>query len=540
MSSRADDAVLSTLVARHAAEQPNETAIDSVEDGLLSWRELRDAGLAWAGVLDRLGVQPGDCVLSMIATGHRAYTAWVGASMAGACDVHVNHALIGKSLSNVVATTGARVAFVGSELLEQWKPMLAEGLGFLVVVDPVPVDDERILSLNDLLEDSPPLAAEVPQSGDDLSCVIFTSGTTGNAKGVMLPWKAWSFAHLRAGAVPRELRRGKVPYIPFSLAHYSARFPFYAAMWDGTRVCTRRQFKTDRWLTDIREHGCQWTSLLGSMGGFLLNTEPQPEDDDNPLEFVVAAPVFPGVDRFKQRFGVDQVHTCYGQSEITVLFSSAGAYEVSEETIEFCGVPADSVDVKLVDERGADVEAGQAGEMIVRAREGVLSTGYLNNPEATAATYQNGWIHTGDLFTRTREGRYKFVDRMNDYLRRRGENISSFEVEREVLAHPGVFECAVYGVRSEYAEDEVMAAVVVDREHWESPADLLEFLQCRLPAFALPRFVEVFDKLPKTTTAKIRKALLRTRSTGADTWDRLEGQVRKGRRQGAETDRSRG
>lgn len=530
-----EDITLSALVARHAVERPGDIAIDSVEDGQISWRELHEFGLAWAGILERLGVQRGDCVLSMIPTGHAAYTAWIGASMAGACDVHINHALIGRSLSNVVETTRARVAFIGSDFLEQWKPMLEAGLEFIVLVDSVEAEDSRIASLQDLLRDSTPLLRGVEQSATELSCVIFTSGTTGRAKGVMLPWNAWSFAHLRAGAVPRELRRNKVPYLPFSLAHYSARFPFYAAMWDGTRVCTRRQFKTDRWLADIREHGCQWTSLLGGMGGFLLNTDPQPDDSENPLEFVVAAPVFPGVDAFKSRFGIDQVYTSYGQSEITVVFSSAGAYEVSEETIEFCGVPCDAVDVKLVDDQGVEVEAGVPGQMLVRARDGSLSSGYFNNPEATAATYRDGWIYTGDLFTRTQDGRYKFVDRMNDYLRRRGENISSFEVEREVLAHPGVQECAVYGVRSEFTEDEVMAAVVVDRARWTSPEELLSFLTNRLPAFALPRYVEVLDELPKTTTAKVQKAQLRTRGVGSDTWDRLSGQGgrRKGMRAGS-------
>lgn len=522
-----DEFVLSTLVAKHALERPGEVAIDSVEDGALTWRELHESGLAWAGALRRLGVGRGDCVLSMIPTGHGAYAAWLGASAAGACDVHVNHALLGQSLVDVVATTGARFAFIDSAFLDRWRPMLQRGLEAIVVVDGSSAEEGRVLNLEELLKDSQPLDQEVGQTGEDLACVIFTSGTTGSAKGVMLPWDAWAFAHSRAGAVPRSLRQDKVAYVPFSLAHYSGRFPLYAAACEGIRICTRRGFKTDRWLADIRDLGAQWTSLLGGMGRFLLNTAPQPDDAENPLEFVIAAPVFPGIDQFRERFGIGKVHTSYGQSEITVVFSSAGAYEVSEETMEYCGVPSSSVEVELIDKNGLPVELGLTGEMIVRPKGGTLSVGYLNNPEATASTYRDGWIHTGDLFSRTWDGKYRFVDRKNDYLRRRGENISSFEVEREVLTFPAVRECAVYGVRSEFTEDDVMVAVVVDTERWVSPEALIEFLQGRLPSFAIPRYVELFDCLPKTATERVKKVQLRERGVSATTWDRM-GEVEAG------------
>lgn len=516
-----DELVLSTLVARHAVERPGDVAIDSVEDGSLTWRELHSFGLAWAGVLQWLGVKKGDCVLSMIPTGHSAYLAWLGASALGACDVHVNHALVGRSLADVVGTTRASFAFVDEAFLDRWRPMLEKGLKAIVVVGGDVADEPRIFNLDKLMKASQPLDQEVRQTGEDLACVIFTSGTTGSAKGVMLPWNAWSFAHLRAGAVPRALRHGKVAYVPFSLAHYSGRFPLYAAASDGTRICTRRQFKTDRWLADIREFGAQWTSLLGGMGRFILSTERKPDDADNPLEFVIASPVFPGVDQFRERFGISEVHTSYGQSEITVVFSSVGVYEVCEETREYCGVPYSSVDVELVDEHSVPVGHGLTGEMIIRPKDGMLSVGYLNNPQATASTYRDGWIHTGDLFSRTLDGRYRFVDRKNDYLRRRGENISSFEVEREVLTYPGVQECAVYGIRSEFTEDEVMVAVVVQPELWGSPEALIDFLQGRLPSFAIPRYVEVFDRLPKTATERVKKVQLRERGVSTTTWDRL-------------------
>jgi crotonobetaine/carnitine-CoA ligase len=522
-----DDTTLPRLVAARAATSPHQVALDSIEDGALTWAELHDYGLAWAGALRAIGAGTGDCVLSMIPTGHDAYAAWLGAAAAGLCDVHVNHALRGRSLVDILHTTRARIAVIAAEFWDQWRPVLDAGLEKIVVIGALPVADPRVISLDDLLRGSRPLAAPVAQRASDIACVIFTSGTTGNAKGVLLPWSAWNFAHREAGSVPRQIRQGRVPYVPYTLAHYSGRFPLYSGAAEGTRVCTRRQFKTDHWLDDIREHDCTWAALLGGMGSFLLASAERSDDADNPLEFVVAAPVFPGIDRFKQRFGGPDIYTCYGQSEITVIFTSAGAYEVSEETRRYCGVPAAAIEVRLIDEAGAEVAPGQSGEMIVRAPQGCLSVGYLNNPEATAATYRDGWVHTGDLFQRTADDWYAFVDRKKDYLRRRGENISSFEVEREILAHPAVIDCAVFGVKSAVTEDEVMASIVVDPKVWQSPEDLLEFLADRMPAFALPRYVDVVDDLPKTSTSKVQKGQLRDRGVTPSTWDRLAGARRE-------------
>jgi crotonobetaine/carnitine-CoA ligase len=186
-----------------------------------------------------------------------------------------------------------------------------------------------------------------------------------------------------------------------------------------------------------------------------------------------------------------------------------------------CGKPRPGVEVRLVDAQDCEVPTGQIGEMIVRAdRPYAMNSGYNRMPEATARAWRNGWFHTGDAFRKDEAGYYYFVDRVKDAIRRRGENISSFEVEVEVCAHPDVREAAAVAVPSAMSEDEVMVIVAPVFGHVIDPEALCQFLSERMPYFMVPRYVRVMDALPKTPSAKVQKAELRSQGITADTWDR--------------------
>jgi crotonobetaine/carnitine-CoA ligase len=162
------------------------------------------------------------------------------------------------------------------------------------------------------------------------------------------------------------------------------------------------------------------------------------------------------------------------------------------------------------------------GELVVRAAEPWnLMAGYWNAPEKTVEAWRNLFFHTGDALTRDADGNFYYVDRIKDVIRRRGENISSVELEGEILKHPDVFAVAAYGVPSEFGEDEVMVAVVPGPGSTADPADIVAFLEPRVPRYMVPRYVEIVDDLPRTPTEKIRKIELRRRGVGAATWDRL-------------------
>jgi carnitine-CoA ligase len=179
------------------------------------------------------------------------------------------------------------------------------------------------------------------------------------------------------------------------------------------------------------------------------------------------------------------------------------------------------VEVRLVDENDCEVALGEVGEMLVRTdRPWAMNSGYYKAPEATARAWRNGWFHTGDAFRQDSDGFFFFVDRMKDAIRRRGENISSFEVEAEILAHPDVREAAAIAVPSELEEDEVMAVVAAAPGRSIDPAQLIEFLRDRLAFFMIPRYIRVLDELPKTPSSKVLKTDLRAQGVTADTWDR--------------------
>jgi crotonobetaine/carnitine-CoA ligase len=186
-----------------------------------------------------------------------------------------------------------------------------------------------------------------------------------------------------------------------------------------------------------------------------------------------------------------------------------------------CGGPRAGVEARLVDENDCEVPVGEVGELIVRTdAPWAMNSGYYRNPEATARAWRNGWFHTGDAFRKDADGNHFFVDRMKDAIRRRGENISSFEVEAEVIAHPAVREAAAVAVPSEIAEDEVLVAVSLAQGCTLDPAELVEFLRPRMAHFLIPRYVRIMDELPKTPTQKVQKHLIRKDGVTADTWDR--------------------
>jgi carnitine-CoA ligase len=178
-------------------------------------------------------------------------------------------------------------------------------------------------------------------------------------------------------------------------------------------------------------------------------------------------------------------------------------------------------DVALVDDHGRAVAAGEVGEIVVRPNEpSIMSDGYLGLPEATLASRRNLWFHTGDLARHDADGFHYFVGRRTDSIRRRGENISAFEVEEVLKLHPSVLDAAAYGVPSELTEDDVMVAVVVRRGATFDPRDLTAFCAERLARHLVPRYVDVVEELPRTPTEKVRKDVLRERGVTATTWDR--------------------
>jgi crotonobetaine/carnitine-CoA ligase len=253
----------------------------------------------------------------------------------------------------------------------------------------------------------------------------------------------------------------------------------------------------------------------------LLDQPPSSDDPDLPLRFLILGPDSLKAIDFAKRFDV-RVGVAFNMTEISCAITSGWDFTDPRSCGRLRqGYPG--YEVRLVDEHDADVEPGSVGELIVRtAVPWTLNGGYFGYPEKTAEAWRNGWFHTGDGLRVDDDGNYFFVDRFKEAIRRKGENISSYEVELEVGQHPAVAECAVIPVPGGDAGDEVKACVVLARGAALTPAELIEFLIPRMPRFMVPRYVEVLAELPKSEAlSKVRKVELRRDPLNAATWDRV-------------------
>ena len=257
--------------------------------------------------------------------------------------------------------------------------------------------------------------------------------------------------------------------------------------------------------------------LVGAMAGYLASLPASASDADNPIRRMIVVPMPADLDDFMARYGLEEVAQVHAMTEMPPPLCTRG--RVTDPTS--CGKVSDGFDLRVVDDNDYPVPAGVPGELVVRAHHPwVITPGYLNKPVETARAWRNGWFHTGDAVYVDDNGEVHFVDRLKDAIRRRGENISSIEVEREILAHPQVAEAACIPVPGLHGEDEVMAFLVAAPGGAIDLPDLVHFLIPRLAHFAVPRYFEVIVELPKTPTMKVRKVELRQRGLSETTWDR--------------------
>jgi crotonobetaine/carnitine-CoA ligase len=315
-----------------------------------------------------------------------------------------------------------------------------------------------------------------------------------------------------------EMTGEDVYYAPLPLFHIAGQWAgVYACCIMGATIVVPKNFSLTGFWDEVKRHKATCTFLLGAMANFLHAQPPRADDTDNPLERALLVPLLPETEDFKARFGC-LVSTTWGSTEVNVPMRSG--FELANNRT--CGRLADDrYEVRIVDGDDKELPPGMRGEAVVRAREPwILMAGYWNDPAATALAWRNLWLHSGDMLMRDKAGNFYFVDRTNDAIRRRGENISSLEVEREVNAHAQVLESAVIPVASEHSEQEVMAVVVPQPGARLDPAELIEFLAPRMAYFMVPRYIDTVADLPKTETGKIQKFTLRARGITETTWDR--------------------
>ncbi|MBN9039045.1 MAG: AMP-binding protein [Rhizobiales bacterium] len=503
------------MLEKWASVRPDKVFAMFPDGTTWTYAETRRTAIRTANALRRLGVRQGERVMAWLPNSADCLRLWFGLNYLGAAFVPLNLAYRGNLLAHALGLSEARLGVVHADLHLRLGETDRKALKEIVVLggEGMPVDGLTVHQSDalDCADETPPPLERAIMPWD-LQSIIFTSGTTGPSKGVMS-----SYLHLYNMAVSAPFLDGDDRYmINLPMFHSGGVMPVTAMLIHGGSIAMVDAFNTEQFWPTVRRMGITTSILLGVMGGFLLKRPPDPNDRNHTLRTCTYVPLNDTAPQFHARFGTD-IHTHFNMTEISMPLVS----EANPGTLGSAGKPRAGVDVRIVDGNDCEVPVGAVGELVVRTDcPWAMSHGYAGNAEATAAAWRNGWFHTGDGFRRDEVGNFFFVDRLKDAIRRRGENISSFEVESEVFEHPAIREVAVIGVKSEIAEDEVMAVVALKDGTGFDPAELIAFLRPRMAHFMIPRYVRVVETLPRTPTSKIEKAKLRGEGITVDTWDR--------------------
>jgi len=470
-----------------------------------------------AGVLRSAGIEPGDRVAIICSNRIEFFEIVLGCTWLGAIAVPINVASRGPQLEHILSNCAARLLVIEAAYAEN-----------LALVDPRQlaidaiwlIDDTTELRIGDVTSiamprDGAPIAAARVRPGD-LALILYTSGTTGPAKGVCCPQAQYFWWAVNTASL-LQLTADDVLCSSLPLFHTNALNTFYQALLTGSSVCFEKRFSASRFFASLAQHKATVTYLLGAMVPILLST-PQAAEETAHAVRVALAPGVPARfhQEFTQRTGI-RLLDGWGSTETNFVLGAT----IEHQQPGLMGPVFEGFQARVVDEQDNELADDTAGELVVRADDPfAFASGYFRNPEQTAEAWRNLWFHTGDRVIRRSDGYFRFVDRLKDAIRRRGENISSFEVEQVLLSHPAVANAAAFPVRSSLAEDEVMAAVILHPGQTLTEAELIAFCEPRLAHFAVPRYLEFMQELPSTESGKIQKYKLRERGVTAATWDR--------------------
>jgi carnitine-CoA ligase len=519
------------LIRRQAAEQGNRPFVRFEDGQAFTFRSLDDWTDALAGSLAALGVRAGDRVLSLIGNRAEALGLLFATVKLGAVWVPVNTALRGAFLQHQLDNAEPRVVVVEDSLASNLADVTVGAVApeaLILVGDsatptPACLRGIRRLAFPDLraLQAPSDLALITPAPGD-VAMILYTSGTTGPSKGVLIP-HAHCYLFGLGTAEATALTTVDRYFICMPLFHANALLlQFVGSLIAGAEVTVVERFRATTWLAEVRASQATVTNGLGVIPEFIFRQPPTDRDRNHRLRLIVSVPIAEEWGHaFEARFGVPFMQL-FGMTECNIV-----AYtRPGEALVPGCAghLLTEWFEVRIVDpDTDVTLPPGQIGEIAIRPKvPGGFMAGYFRMPEKTLEAWRNLWFHTGDAGRLDDLGRLHFVDRLKDCIRRRGENISSFEIEQVLNAHPAVAESAVVGIRLPGAggEDEVKAYVVSAPGATLDPVALLDWCTPRMPHFAVPRFVEVVTELAKTPTGKLQKTSLRQAGITGATWDR--------------------
>ncbi len=472
--------------------------------------------------LARRGIREGSRVILLLPNCAEFVFAWYACSLLGAAIVPLNTSLKGFLLEAQIEDAQANAVIVKDELLPALESLRADCKGklpWLAVAGDMRgarniVDAAAIVPFDELYvaEGADP---EVAADYRRIQMISYTSGTTGPSKGVMLPdaltfTSAGTFMHLSG------MKRDDVLYTPLPLFHgLSSRMCALPALVLGAHAVIDERFSASRYWERAAQCKASLAYVVHALVPLLQAQPPGAFDRAHRVRAIFNA----AHDlEFEARFGVRTLEA-FAMTETSYLLYTSHTTD-AQRTFGSTGRAHEDWDIALVDDQDVPVPEGQPGELVARPRKPYLMMqGYFNQPQATLAAWRNLWFHTGDILRRDADGNYFYIDRKKERIRRRGENVSSSEVERGVAAHPAIAECVVIAHPAANGEDDIRLVAVRKAGTTVAPGELFAWLHERLPKFMLPRYIEFVDALPRTGTDKVEKRVLAQQGPGADAWD---------------------
>ena len=520
------DRVLTDIIEDKAKQYPDHVIFQFRDDPITLEEFNARINQAANGFLE-LGVKHGDKVALMLPNNPEFLYVWFGLNKIGACEVPVNVALKGQGLSYQMVQSDCVALVADLQYLDRLEGVAGdlEAIRHIVYTDsavtgsPLPswpgFEHLSYAEFSDRSQDSPGVAVHY----SDLASILYTSGTTGVSKGVMFSHHYWYDIWSESVNYSRYTD-DDVLYTGLPFFHGNAQgITIGPAILADAKAVIVERFSASRLWDDCRRWNCTEANYIGGIIPILLKQTPRDDDGDNPVRLMVGAAA-PADEwhAFQERFNTKLLEV-YGMTECYCCLVSP----YDEPRAGSCGKAITGWDVRIIDDDYNECQPGSLGEFIARSNKNFVgTTGYYNKPEATLDLFDNGWVHTGDLGRMDEDRYFFFVDRKKQAIRRRGENISSFEVESVVSSHEAVLESCVVGVPSDVGEEEVKAVVVLKEGQEVSEEELIRWCEPRMAYFAIPRYIAIRSELPKTPSERVEKFKLKKEGITEDCWDREE------------------
>ena len=527
--------VLPKVLKEQSEKNGNKDFLQFSYNNPLTYSEVNTLANQIANSLNKLGINKGEKVSVYMPNSLELCLSWFGILKNGSVMVPINTAYVMDFLQYIIESSDSKIIIIAEEYMDRLKN-IEDRIPLIENVIVWPREEKssldlmnykgkaKIYSWKEFVESGDKNEPEVEITHLDHARLMYTSGTTGRSKGVVRPCAA-DYSSAMNYSLVMDITPDDVVFTCLPLFHSNAMvMGVYPAMIQGAKVVVEEKYSASNFWKWMKDFKITKFNLVGVMSYFMWNAPVVPEENEHNVKLVLGSPApHDIIVEFMERFGIKFMEG-YGLTEVgQCTFMRPG----EPFRIGSCGKESPGYEIKIVDpDTDEELPPDTPGELVLRPRIPNICLHYYHKmPEKTVSDFRNFWFHTGDLCRKDDDGYIFFMDRVKDYIRRRGENISSFEVENMVSSHPGINEAAAIAVKVDeegrYSEDEVMIVVVKEKGENLDPKEIIEFLKPIMPKFMIPRFIKFRDSLPKTPTNRVQKAKLREEGVTADTWDSL-------------------